>query len=80
MAVVIVGDEKMTIEDYRISLGWSATELARRAKLSAKTVSRIEKGEPAFPHTIGAIARALSDGLGRTITINDLDGVNITDR
>jgi hypothetical protein len=40
-------------------------------------VSRIEKGEPAFLHTVGAIARALSEGLGKTITIDDLDGVVI---
>lgn len=80
MVAVIVGDKRMTIGDYRISLGWSATELARRSKLSSKTISRIERGEPAFSHTIGAIARALSEGLGQTITIHDLDGVNITDR
>ena len=67
----------MTIKEYRISLGWPATELARRAGLAAKTISRVEDGEPAFAHTIGAIARALSEGLGRTITIRDLDGVNI---
>lgn len=70
----------MTIEQYRLSLAWSAAELARRASLSPKTLSRIENGEPAFPHTIAAIARALSEGLGRTITIQDLEGVNIVDR
>ena len=70
----------MTIEKYRVSLGWSAAELARRAKLSAKTLSRIENGEPAYAHTLGAIARALSEGLGRTITIDDLEGVNIVER
>jgi transcriptional regulator with XRE-family HTH domain len=70
----------VTVEEYRISLGWSATELARRAGLSAKTVSRIESGEPTYPHTAGAIARALSEGLGKTITIHDLDGVNIVER
>ena len=70
----------MTIEQYRISLAWSAAELARRARLSPKTVSRIENGEAAYSHTIAAIARALSEGLGRTITIYDLDGVNILER
>lgn len=70
----------MTILEYRLSLGWSAAELARRAKLSPKTVSRIEDGEAAYAHTIGAIARALSEGLGRTIAIHDLEGVNIVER
>jgi len=70
----------MTIEEYRLSLAWSAAELARRARLTPKTVSRIENGEPAFAHTLAAIAQALSAGLGRTITIQDLDGVNLVDR
>ena len=67
----------MTIEEYRLSLAWSAAELARRARLSPKTVARIENGEPAYAHTVAAIARALSDASGKTITIHDLDGVNI---
>lgn len=70
----------MTVEEYRLRLAWSITELARRAKLAPRTVSRIENGEPAYAHTIAAIANALSDGLGREITIHDLEGVNITDR
>lgn len=70
----------MTIEEYRISLGWSAAELSRRAGIATKTISRIERGEPTFAHTVGAIARALSEGLGRTITIHDLDGVNLVER
>lgn len=70
----------MTIEEYRLQLAWSITELARRAKLAPRTVSRIEDGEPAYAHTIAAIANALSEGLGQRITIHDLDGVNIADR
>ncbi len=67
----------MTVKDYRLSLSWSVSELARRAKLSNKTVSRIEDGEPAYDYTVAAIARALSEALGKTITIYDLEGVNI---
>ena len=70
----------MTIKEYRLELAWSITELARRAKLASRTVSRIEDGEPAYDHTVAAIANALSEGLGKRITINDLDGVNIADR
>lgn len=69
----------MTVEEYRVSLGWSAAELARRARLTPRTVARVENGEPAYAHTVGAIARAFSESLGRTITIHDLDGVNIVD-
>ncbi|HEX7736550.1 MAG TPA: helix-turn-helix transcriptional regulator [Ktedonobacteraceae bacterium] len=67
----------MTVEEYRVSLGWSAAELARQAKLTPRTIARIENGEPAYAHTVGAIARAFSQALGRTITIHDLEGVNI---
>ena len=70
----------MTIEEYRLSLAWSVSELARRSRLSSRTVSRIEKGEPAYAHTVAAIARALSEGLGQTVTIHDLEGVRIAER
>jgi DNA-binding XRE family transcriptional regulator len=67
----------MTVKEYRIHLGWSTTELARRAKVSPRTVRRAEDGEPVYDYTLGAIARAISEGLGKTVTINDLEGVNI---
>ena len=70
----------MTIEEYRLELAWPIAELARRAGLAPRTVSRIENGEPAYAHTIAAIANALSEGLGKKITIKDLDGVNIAER
>jgi transcriptional regulator with XRE-family HTH domain len=67
----------MTVKEYRISLGWSVSELARRAGVTNKTVTRVENGEVTYDYTAGAIARALSEGLGRIITIQDLEGVNI---
>ena len=70
----------MTVRDYRISLGWSAAELARRARMTNKTLNRIENGEPVYDYTVGAVARALSEGLGKTITIHDLDGIKIAQR
>lgn len=70
----------MTIEEYRIRLGWSITELAKKSGLSTRTISRIENGEPAFAHNLGKIARAFSEELGQQITINDLKGVSIADR
>jgi transcriptional regulator with XRE-family HTH domain len=70
----------MTAREYRILLGWSMTELARRAGVSPRTVSRLEDGEPVLDYMAGSIARALSEGLGRTITINDLEGINIAKR
>jgi transcriptional regulator with XRE-family HTH domain len=70
----------MTIREYRVSLGWSVSELSRRSGLANKTINRIEDGEPAYDYTVGAIARAFSEALGRTVTINDFEGVNIINR
>ncbi len=67
----------MTVKEYRISLGWSPTELARRAGISARTVNRVEDGQPTYDYTLGAIARVFSEALGRTITIRDFEGVQI---
>jgi transcriptional regulator with XRE-family HTH domain len=67
----------MTIKDYRVSLGWSAAELARRARLTPRTVARVEDGEPVYDHTVGAIARAFTEALGRTVTVRDFEGVNL---
>jgi DNA-binding XRE family transcriptional regulator len=67
----------MTLKEYRISLGWSPSELARRAGVASRTINRIEDGQPTYDYTLGAIARAISAELGRTVTIQDFDGVNV---
>ncbi len=69
----------MTVEDYRLSLGWSAAELARRSRLTPRTVARVENGEPVYAHTVGAIARAFTEALGKTITVRDFEGVHLID-
>ncbi len=69
----------MTIEDYRIELGWSMAELARRAGIDVSTLRRAIEGQQIYKHTAGAIASALSQGLGRKITYQDLDGLNVKD-
>ena len=73
------GVKSMTIEDYRIKLGWSKSELARRADIDTNTLNRAIKGEPIYKHTAGKIASAISQGLGQEITYKDLDGVNFID-
>ncbi|TME03180.1 MAG: helix-turn-helix transcriptional regulator [Chloroflexi bacterium] len=70
----------MTIRQYRLKLKWSLSELARQSGLTVQTVSRIENGEPAFDYTLASIAEALSNALGQTITIDDLEGVKIVGR
>jgi transcriptional regulator with XRE-family HTH domain len=67
----------MTVRQYRVYLGWSISELARRAGTTAKTIRRIEAGLPVNDYTVGPAARAFSEALGRQITIYDLEGVSI---
>jgi transcriptional regulator with XRE-family HTH domain len=67
----------MTVRDYRISLGWSVSELSRRSGLAIKTINRIEDGQPVYDYTLGAVARAFSEALGRTVTIDDFEGAKI---
>jgi DNA-binding XRE family transcriptional regulator len=68
----------MTLKEYRVMLGWAPSELARRAGVAVRTVNRIEDGQPTYDYTLGAIARAISTELGRTVTIHDFDGVIIS--
>ena len=70
----------VTVTEWRVKLGWPATELARRAGLSARTIARVEQGVPVYAHTLGAIAKAFSEASGREIDIHDLDGVKIAER
>ena len=67
----------MTVKELRISLSWSVSELARRAGVANKTINRIEDGQPVYDYTLNSVAKAFSEATGRTITINDLEGVNI---
>jgi|GraSoiStandDraft_39_1057311.scaffolds.fasta_scaffold355353_2 DNA-binding XRE family transcriptional regulator len=70
----------MTIEQYRIQLAWPAAKLAREAGISAQTLARMEEGKPVQLYTVAAVAKALSEALGKRISIDDLEGVNIVDR
>ena len=65
----------MTIRQYRLQLGWSITDLANASGLTPQTVSRMEQGKPSRDYNVAKVARALSEGLGQTITTDSLEGV-----
>lgn len=67
----------MTLLEYRRKLGWSLSELTRRAGLDFNTTKRAENGEPVSSRTATALARAISEGLGQTILPSDIDGLNV---
>lgn len=67
----------MTIEEYRRRLGWSQSELSRRARLNQNTVRKAERGEEVSSATALAITEALSKALGERILVEDVDGLVI---
>lgn len=69
----------MTIEEYRIKLGWSKAKLAREADIDVGTLNDAIAGKRIYKATAGKIAKALSEGLNQEITYKDLDGVNTYD-
>jgi DNA-binding XRE family transcriptional regulator len=54
--------------------------LAKRAGLNPKTVANIEDGKPALDFKVAAIAIAFSQAMGRTIAVDDFEGVTIIRR
>jgi transcriptional regulator with XRE-family HTH domain len=69
----------MTIEEYRIRLGWSKAKLAREADIDVGTLNDAISGKRIYKATAGKIANALSRKLGYEITYRDLDKVNFID-
>jgi transcriptional regulator with XRE-family HTH domain len=60
----------------RAALGWGVRELAKKAKVTANTVTRIENGADARQSTIDALRRALEAG-GVEFTNGDQPGVRL---
>ena len=52
----------MTIEEYRIKLGWSKAKLAREADIDVGTLNDAISGKRIYKATAGKIANALSKG------------------
>ena len=69
----------MTIEDYRVKLGWSKAKLAREAGIDPGTLGDAIAGKRIYKATAGKIANALSKALGDEITINVIQGLNLAD-
>ena len=69
----------MTIEEYRLRLGWSRARLAREANIDVSTLNDAMSGKRIYKATAAKIARAISEGLGENISYQDLDGVTTYD-
>ncbi len=67
----------MTLEDYRLRLGWSIAELSRRSGVSAQTIARAERGAAIRSHIAATLARVLSEGLGEPVSFRDFEGLKV---
>jgi transcriptional regulator with XRE-family HTH domain len=69
----------MTIEDYRVKLGWSKAKMAREAGIDVSTLSDAISGKRIYKAKAGKIANAISRGVGYEVTYKDLEGLNLID-
>jgi len=67
----------MTLTELRESVPMNIPELARAAGLDDQTVRNAESGQRISVKTARAIAQALSDALGRTIQVRDIEGLQV---
>ncbi len=66
-----------TLKDLRLEACLSIAELSRLAHVDRKTVERAEEGETVRDFKASAIVQALASRLGRTISLNEVEGLNI---
>lgn len=67
----------MTLQELRESVPMNIPDLARAAGVDAQTIRNAEAGQRIYAKTAKAIADALSDALGRTIQVRDIDGLQV---
>lgn len=66
-----------TLHDYRIELGWTPPELARRAKVNRQTVYNAEAGKPIRADTAKLLVTAIARGLRVRLLPGEVEGLNI---
>ena len=63
-----------TIKDLRIEAGLSALQLASKASVSLSSINRMENRKSPIKRLVASkTLKALSQELGRNITLNDVD-------
>jgi len=65
----------MTLTELRESVPMNIPDLARAAGVDPQTIRNAEAGQRISARTAKAIADALSDALGQTIRVRDIDGL-----
>jgi len=67
----------MTLDDYRKECGWSILEMAKRANIDFGTMKRAISGETITARSAKAIVKAISEEMKQTVSIRDIEGLNI---
>ncbi len=67
----------MTLTELRESVPMNIPELARAAGVDDMTIRNAESGQRISTKSARAIAEALSNALGRTIRVQDIDGLQV---
>jgi transcriptional regulator with XRE-family HTH domain len=66
-----------TLDEYRKECSWSLSELSRQAGIDFNTVQRAMEGKKISAQTARKLADALSRGLGQTLRVADIEGLNV---
>ena len=67
----------MTLTELRETVPMNIPDLARAAGVDAQTIRNAEAGQRVSAKTAKAIADALSEALGETIRVRDIDGLQV---
>lgn len=67
----------MTLTELRESVPMGVSELGKAAGVDAQTIRNAEAGQRIYAKTARQIAEALSEALGRTIRVQDIDGLQV---
>jgi DNA-binding XRE family transcriptional regulator len=67
----------MNLTELRESVPMNIPELARAAEVDAQTIRNAENGQRISVKSARAIAQALSDSLGKTIQVRDIEGLQV---
>jgi predicted transcriptional regulator len=73
---MVVSDQRIFQELIR-DMPISNAELARRSKVTEKTLIRMRDGRPAQRYTAARVLRALSEVYGEQLTLDNVTGINL---